>query len=374
MKRKPPKLTKSGKGSTDKETLTSLNIPELNYHLEAKKLKKIRDYLDAFKREQVDGWMHTNFNLHLVSTFRSSSDKPNFQNIPKRDKVAMRATRQALYPRKGHQLLEVDYGQLEVRISTCVNKDPQLIHDILKGDMHADMCKEIFQIKNFDNNNKDHHYLRAATKNGFVFPEFYGDYFKNCAEALACQWGELPKTRWKAGQGVEFEGKHLSDHLIAQGFTTLDKFTLHLKKIEEDFWGKRYKVYARWKEKHWRQYQKDGYIEMLTGFRCQGVMSKNDVSNYVIQGPAFHCLLWSFIRLDEFIREYKLNSRIIGQVHDSIVFDVHPDEREELIKLVRDVTTVLLPKAWDWIQIPLDVDFEICGVDESWAEKRKLEV
>ena len=78
--------TESGQGSTDKDTLTQLNIPALNLMLEIRKIKKIRDtYLDAFAREQVDGYVHPVFNLHLVRTYRSSSDSPNFQNIPKRD-------------------------------------------------------------------------------------------------------------------------------------------------------------------------------------------------------------------------------------------------------------------------------------------------
>lgn len=369
----PPSLTASGKGSTNKESLLALNIPELNIHLEAKKLKKIRDYLEGFRREQVNGWMHPNFNLHLVTTFRSSSDKPNFQNIPKRDKLAMQTTRKVLYPRPGHQLLEVDYSGLEVRIAACYHKDPVMLKYIRTGyDMHADMASQIFKIPNFDKHKPEHGYLRGATKNGFVFPEFYGDYYKNCAESMACQWGELPKGRWKEGQGVAFEGGHLSDHMIASGFKSLDSFTKHLKIIEDDFWGKRFKVYARWKEQHWRQYQKTGYVDLLTGFRCKGVMGKNDAINYPIQGSAFHCLLWSFIQADDFLLREGWDSRIIGQVHDSIVLDIHPDEREKLVQRIIQITTVDLPAAWKWINVPLDVDFEICPVDASWASKEEM--
>jgi DNA polymerase-1 len=375
-KRKPPKLTGTGRGSTDKESLLALNIPELNMILESKKLKKIRDYIEGFDREQVDGWLHPSFNLHLVRTFRSSSDRPNFQNIPKRDKQAMRITRSALYPRHGHQLLEVDYGALEVRIAACYHKDPTMLKYIKTGyDMHADMAQQLFKFKHFDKHKKELGYLRSATKNGFVFPQFYGDYFRNCAEAMACTWGELPKTgKWKPGQGVPVEaGKSLSDHFISVDIKDLAAFTNHVEAVEKEFWGKRFKIYAQWKEKHWHEYQKNGYVDLLTGFRCKGLMGKNDAINYPIQGAAFHCLLWSLIKLDELIIKYGLRSRIIGQIHDAIVFDVYPPELDELIKLVRDVTTVMLPKAWDWINVPLDVDFEICDVDASWADKKELE-
>ena len=99
-KRKPKKLTASGQGSTDEEALKQLGMEELDGLLRVRKLKKVRDtYLDAFEREQVNGVIHPFFNLHLVKTYRSSSDSPNFQNIPKRDKEAMQIVRKAIYPR-----------------------------------------------------------------------------------------------------------------------------------------------------------------------------------------------------------------------------------------------------------------------------------
>jgi DNA polymerase-1 len=376
LKRKPPKLTDSGRGSVDKESLQALNIPALDYILEGKKLKKIRDYLEGFEREQVNGWLHPNFNLHLVTTFRSSSDKPNFQNIPKRDKQAMEITRRALYPRQGHQLLEVDYGALEVRIAACYHKDPTMVKYLKEGfDLHTDMTKQIFKINEYDSSIPGHTHLRGAVKNGFVFPEFYGDYWRNCAEYMACNWGELPSGRkWKAGDGVQVYDKiSLADHFSSKlEINNLKGFEEHVKKIEEDFWGRRFKVYARWKEIWWRQYQKNGYVDMLTGFRCQGVMSRNDAINYPVQGAAFHCLLWSFIELDKFLRWNGYQSRIIGQIHDAIVLDVYPPELEELVQVIKNITTVQLPQIWEWIIVPLEVDFEICDVDASWADKKKL--
>src|ERR1035437_2673800 len=69
---KPDHLTESGLGATDEDALTQLDIPELNNIVEIKKLKKVRDtYLDAFMREQVDGYIHADFNLHLVTSYRS---------------------------------------------------------------------------------------------------------------------------------------------------------------------------------------------------------------------------------------------------------------------------------------------------------------
>ena len=372
------KETASGQGATDDEALRQMNIPELNDLLDIRKCKKIRDtYLDAFHREQVNGYIHPFFNLHLVQTFRSSSDSPNFQNIPKRDEEAMQIVRKALFPRPGHQLLEVDYSGIEVRIAACYHKDETMLKYITDPttDMHADMAKQIFVIDKFDKSNPYHYTLRQAAKNGFVFPQFYGDYYKNCANNMAITWGKLPQSgKWQGNQGIPLDDGpfHLSDHLKCKGIDSLVAFENHVKKIEGDFWGRRFPQYASWKEFWWKTYQKYGYLDMYTGFRCSGVISKNASINYPVQGSAFHCLLWSFIQLEKQLKEKGYASRLIGQIHDAIILDVEPSELESLKKLIHSITVDQLMEHWKWIIVPMEVDMEICPVDGSWADKSKL--
>jgi DNA polymerase I-like protein with 3'-5' exonuclease and polymerase domains len=371
---RPPRETPTGQGATDKDSLQQMNIPEINDLLYIRKLKKIRDtYLDGFMREQIDGYIHPSFNLHLVRTFRSSASDPNVQNIPKRDDEAMTICRKALFPRPGHQLLEIDYSGLEVRIAACYHKDPTMLRYINNpaSDMHRDMAEIIFKIK-FDKTVEGHSILRSATKNGFVFPEFYGDYYKNCAESLACGWGKLPHGRWSAGEGIVLGDTNLAEHMISKGFTSLNKFTDHVRRIEDDFWMNRFKVYATWKERWYNAYKRRGYIDMLTGFRCSGVMSRNDCINYPIQGAAFHCLLWSFVELDRIMREAKWDTRLVGQIHDSILMDVNPTELSYVTEIARKITCEALPKNWSWIIVPLDVEMELSPVDKSWADKEIL--
>jgi len=370
-KLKPPSTTESGQGSTDEEALKVLNIPELEMLLDIRKYKKIQEVLLGLEREQVDGVIHPFFNLHNVRTFRSSSDSPNFQNIPKRDKEMMTIIRKALKPRPGNQLMEVDYSGIEVRIAACYHKDKTMLSYINDptSDMHGDMAKQIFCINRFDKHLPAHKTLRQAAKNGFVFPQFYGDYYKNCAVSMACRWGGLPEGKWSAGQGILMDDGNLSDHLIRAGFRSLDQFTEHIKRIEADFWGTRFVGYARWKEKWWSRYQEQGYIDLLTGFRCSGIMTRNDVTNYPIQGSAFHCLLWSFTELDRIMRTERWNTCLVGQIHDAMLLDVNPAEMERVTKVVQRVTCDDLTKAWPWIIVPLEVDTEICPVDGSWADK-----
>ena len=367
------KRTATEKGSTDNDALSQMNIPELDILIRAQKLKKVRDtYLEAFAKEQVNGVIHPFFNLHLPRSFRSSSNSPNFQNVPIRDEESKLLTRKALFPRKGHQFLELDYSGLEVRIAACYHKDPNMLKYIRDGyDFHADMTKEIFMINGFDKSIPEHKVLRDATKNGFVFPEFYGSYYKNCAIGLACEWGKLGQGKWREGEGISMPEGTLADHFINNNITSLKKFENHLREIEKSFWEDRFSHYARWKERWWNLYKKKGYVDLFTGFRCSGVMGKNDVINYPIQGAAFHCLLWSFIQLNKIFKEGKWKSRLIGQIHDSILIDLHPSELKRAIKLIKRVTCVDLKEAWSWINVPLDVDIELSPIDGSWADKEK---
>jgi len=372
---KAPKTTKSGEGSTDVDSLEQLKLPELEKLLQVRKLKKVRDtYLDAFYRESVDGVMHPFFNLHTVKTFRSSSSNPNFQNIPKRDEEAMKIIRNAIFPRKGHQLLEIDFSGLEVCIAACYHKDPVMLKYINDPttDMHSDMASQIFKVQSFNKNEPTHGVLRQAAKNGFVFPQFYGYYYKNCAENMAVKWGQLPQTKWKPGQGVPFEKEHLSDHLIKVGFPSYNSFLDYIQVIEKDFWTKRFRVYAKWKEQWYEKYKKNGYVDLLTGFRCSGIMSKNDVTNYPVQGAAFHCLLWSLIEATDALTE--MDTKVIGQIHDSMILDVNPSELSSVITLLKYITCEALPKQFSWINVPLNVDAELCPVDASWAKKEKYKI
>ena len=334
------------------------------------KIEWLNEYVDVY---DIETEKYHNFFANEICV-HNSSNSPNLQNVPKRDEETMQMVRGALYPRLNHQLLEIDFRALEVSISCCYNKDPNLIKYIKDPttDMHTDMAVQIFKLDKYDK--EKHNILRQAAKNGFVFPEFYGDYFGNCAENMACGWGKLSKGRWKANEGIEFDGMFLSDHLISNGIASLKQFEKHVEKIEDDFWGNRFEDYARWKDRWWNTYRKYGYFDLLTGFRCSGVMAKNEVINMPVQGSAFHCLLWSFIQMDKVITENKLDSRLIGQIHDSLLFDILPDELPVILKHVYQITCIDLLKAWDWIIVPLGIEAEIAPVNASWAEKVKIDV
>lgn len=370
MKIKPIKTTKSEEGATDEEALSKLDVPGLDLILTIRKLTKVKNtYLEAFVREQYNGFIHPSFNLNNVRTYRSSSDGPNFQNIPKRDKEAMKICRRAILPRPGHMLIEADFSALEVSISECYHKDPNMMNYLLdpKSDMHKDMAKQIYKLDELDKSLPAHAVLRQGAKNGFVFPQFYGDYYGNNAYSLA-EWAKLPQGKWKDGMGLELpEGIHISTHLRQKGIKDFDQFTEHMKGVEDDFWNRRFKEYGRWREKSIREYRKRGWLKLHTGFTCSGLMRRNEIVNYPIQGSAFHCLLFTFIELDKFARREKWNSKLIGQIHDSILVDVDPNELGRVKEVLQIIVKETLPKAWKWIIIPLSIDVDEYGVDSPWV-------
>lgn len=303
----------------------------------------------------------------------NSSERINFQNIPKRDKDAMKATRRAIFPSKGNQLMESDFSSMEVRLSCAYNNDPVLKKYVTNpdSDMHGDMAEQIFFIKKLDTSIPGHKILRQAAKNGFIFPQFYGDYYVNCAENAGHKWGKLPKGRWKVTDGIELEnGITLAEHLIDHGIKNYSDFEDHMKTIEKDFWGRRFRVYQEWKDKWWEDYQQKGYIDLLTGFRRTGIMTKNECINTPIQGTAFHCLLWSFIEIDRISQQEKWKTRLIGQIHDSMVFDVYPDELEHVKKVIYQVSCINIREHWKWINVPLNIDIELYPVNGPWDEKK----
>lgn len=374
MKIPKTKTTGKGKGATDEEALSQLDVPELQWMLQIRKLRKIRDtYLDAFYREQVDGYMHPFFSLHTVRTFRSSSSNPNFQNIPKRDQESMQICRRAIFPRPDHQLLAMDFSGIEVRIACCYTEDDKLIYDTLHGDMHKDMAIELYLLDELDKHHAGEKNLRQGGKNGFVFPQFYGDYHGNCAPNLL-EWAKRSYLK---------DDTPALEHLEKKKLIKLDKqgqiknstaFLEHVKKIEDDFWNQRYKKYTKWKKKTWETYQKTGAIKLLTGFTYKGVATKNELLNAPIQGSAFHCLLWTFIQVDKKMRVEGWNSALCGQIHDEMLVDTDPKELMKVCATTQHIVRNELMKAWSWIIVPMEIEADLCPVNGSWADKQSYEL
>ena len=367
--------TEGGRHKADSEALEYLNIPFIDKYLQCEKLKKAHNtYLVNIMRETVDGVMHPNFNLHLARTYRGQSDHPNFTNIPVRDPLIKKLVRRSLIPRPGHCFVDLDFKGSEVCAASWYHKDPvmlEYIHDLTK-DMHGDMARQIYMLPKKLLTSE----IRYCGKNKFVFPQFYGDWWMSCAAQL---WRSIDTMNLKTAKGMP-----LKKWLEKQGIMCLgtgdpkdinpESFEAHLKEVEEDFWYNRFNVYREWKEQWWNDYQDDGYFKMLTGFEVSGYINRKNCINYPIQGTAFHCLLWSLIRISKLLKKYKMKTKLVGQIHDDAVSDVPEKELENYIEIAMDVITRQLRKHWPWIITPMRVEVEVTPVDGSWYMKKAYDV
>ena len=363
---KPSLYTAKDKPSVKETALEAVGAPIAQDVVLLRRLRKMKNtYLKNLIGEAIDGFMYPFFHLNTTITYRSSSSDPNFHNFPKRIPELSRLIRRAIIPRKGRRIVEVDYSGLEVAIGGCYHMDPTMLNYIKTnpGRMHFDMAMECFLLEGEDVSDD----ARYATKNGYVFPEFYGDYFKDCARNL---WDNIHKLNLKTLS----TGIPLIEHLESKGIKDYRAFEKHIERVEDNFWNKRFPVYKRWKEDWLDDYNDKGYIDTLTGFRCGGYMKKNEVINYPVQGSAFHCLLWSLIRLQKELEEGPWQSLIIGQIHDSIVLDVVDIELQDLLSLISRIMTKEIVEAWPWIIVPLRIDAEAGPVDGSWYEKEKMKI
>ena len=314
-----------------------------------------------------------NFIANEICVHNSSSN-PNFQNIPTRDPEIGKIVRNAIRARDGHCIIEIDYGGIEVKGAHWYHADPVMAKYLLdpESDMHGDMAQMIFKLDSFDKKVDGEKTLRKGSKNGFVFPQFYGDYYKNNAVSL-WNWAGLTGKTVGKNKGVQIkDGVFISENLKNHGIKNYKQFENHLKAVEEDFWVRRFKVNNNWKKRQINWYHKHGYVSCLSGFICQGVMRDNAVTNYPIQSVSFHCLLWALIHVNKKLKRKKMKAKLIGQIHDSIIADVPAEEVDDFIDICKRIMCHKLKNHWDFITTPLEIEIDKTPVGGTWFEKETI--
>ena len=376
--------TPSGRPSGKDTNLLEVDLPFVNnYRMLAKYKKAKGTFLEGIKHFTTEDkrgfWvLHPNFNLNIAASFRSSSNDPNFQNFPSRNEEMANLVRSSFIPRENHVLIESDFGGVEVGVAYCYNHDKKLAYDYIEGDMHRDMAMKLFFLEK-DQVSK---HARYTSKNQFVFPNFYGSYWYDCARHM---WDSIGKMNLQTVSGTP-----MMDHLREQGVKCLGEvgknedpkrgtFQYHVKKVEDYLWNERYTTYTAWKKSTWESYQHRGYTKLLSGFVCTRdsdglLMNRKQVINYQIQGAAFHCLLWCLIEMNKWLRKNKMRSMIVSQIHDSIIGDVHKDEVPEYVAKMKELMTKSLMQSWKWVIIPLKVEMEACPLGGNWFQKKVIKI
>lgn len=366
----------------DAEALGTVDLPAVRRYLgmEGKK-KLLNTFLKGLQRETVDGYFHPIFNLHTARTFRSSSGRDkdderssrdlNFQNLPIRSEELGNAIRRCFIPREGCVLVEADFGALEFRICAAVWNDPKMMAYASdpKKDIHRDTAANLFLCKNEQVSKQ---YLRYCAKNQFVFPILYGSYYVNCARKT---WDYLKKHQatmadgscvfaWLTSQGVKELGDCNPRETPRKG-----TFEREVKRVE-DFFNEEFSVWSSNRDKLIADYQETGSFKLVTGFEIKGIYGRTEVLNFIIQGPGFHCLLWSLTQVHRWLLENRMKCRIVGQVHDCLLLDCPVNELQDVLYKINNVMTVELPAAWKWISVPLAVEVDVTPENGDWSQKK----
>lgn len=328
------KKTKTGQYKTDEEVLSALapKAPIAQAVLDYRQAQKLKStYVDALPTmiNSKTGRVHTSYNQAVAATGRLSSNNPNLQNIPIRTELG-REVRKAFIPRgPEYTLLSADYSQIELRIITAISGDAAMREAFVQGhDIHAATAAKVYNVP-LEEVTSD---LRRNAKT-VNFGIIYGISAFGLSQRL----------------GI---GRSEAAQLIEQYFATYPRIKAYMTEIVDS---------AREK----------GYVETLLGRRryirdihsanatVRGFAERNAI-NAPIQGTAADMIKLAMIRIHAEMRQRKLKSRMILQVHDELVFDAHLDELEELKQLVEDGMKNALP-----MDVPVLVEM---GTGNNWLE------
>jgi DNA polymerase-1 len=305
-----PKPMKYGKGkvvSTAQDVLEDLAehhaVPALV--LEYRQLAKLKStYIDSLPQlTDAMGRIHTTFNQVGTATGRLSSTNPNLQNIPIRTALG-REIRAAFIPAPGNVLMSADYSQIELRLMAHFSQDPLLLDAYRTGkDIHALTASEVFGV--------DMATMDKETR----------------ARAKAVNFGIV--------YGISPFG------LAAQ--LNIDQKTA--KTYIETYFD-RYKGVQRFIKETLESVRRDQSVKTYFGRirPIPDIQSRNPnmrgfaertAINTPLQGTAADLIKLAMLRIDQLIRDRKLKSQMTLQVHDELLFDVVPEEVEELQLLVK---------------------------------------
>ena len=327
------KKTKTGQYSTSEEVLESLRDkhPIVEKILQHRALKKLLStYVEALPKliHPQTGHIHTSFNQAVTATGRLSSSNPNLQNIPVRGEDG-REIRRAFVPEEGEVFFSADYSQIELRIMAHLSEDEHMVADFNSGlDIHAATAARIFH-KPVEEVDRDER-RKAKTAN---FGIIYGISAFGLSERMGVSRGEAKE-------------------LIENYFATYPKVREYMNESIE-------------------RAKQTGYITTQFGRRryladinagnatVRGYAERNAV-NAPIQGTAADIIKLAMVAIDRRLREEKLQTRMILQVHDELNFSVPPTELEQ----VRHLVVEEMERAFQ-MRVPLVAE---CGEGTNWLE------
>lgn len=326
------KKTKTGQYATGEDILAKLATE----HEIAKKILDFREneklrstYVDALPRmiSRFDGRVHTDYRQAVAATGRLSSNNPNLQNIPIRTGKGKKIREAFVARDKEHLILSADYSQIELRLAAAFAKDATMLEAFKNGrDIHTTTASKVFKV---DINEVTPDMRRKAKEVNFGI--LYGSTAFGLSQNI-----RISKT----------EATEIIDSYFKEFFS--------IKKYMDDSIN-----FAREHE----------YVETLLGRRryLRDINSKNQTTrgfaernaiNAPIQGSAADIIKLAMLNIQQWMKQEKLKSKMIMQVHDELVFDAHKQE----VDILKEQVPLLMKTA---VQLEVTLDAEVAAA-ENW--------
>ncbi len=328
------KKTRTGQYSTSEDILLKLAEEHeiARKVLEYREYEKLRStYVDALPEmvSPADGRVHTDYQQARAATGRLSSNNPNLQNIPIRTEKG-RQIRGAFIPRsKDFLFMSADYSQIELRIAAAFSKDQTMIEAFRsKRDIHTTTAAKVFKVA-LDKVTPD---MRRKAKE-VNFGILYGSTAFGLAQNLRIsktEASEIIDSYFKEFPGIK---RYMDDSI---------NFAREKEYVET--------ILGR------RRYLRDINSRNIT---TRGFAERNAI-NAPIQGSAADIIKIAMVNIHRWLQKEKLKSRMIMQVHDELIFDLHKDEEA----IVKPRVQELMKHAVN-IEVPMEVEV---GVGKNWLE------
>ena len=328
------KKTKTGQYATGEDVLQKLSHkhPIIQMILDYRSLTKLKStYLDALPAlvNSKDGLIHTSYNQAVTATGRLSSNNPNLQNIPVRTEKG-REIRHAFVPRsEAYTLLAADYSQIELRIIAHLSQDPAMVADFNLGhDIHAATAAKVFHVP-MDQVTKEQRSRAKAVNFGII----YGMSAFGLAERM-----ELSRS-----EAADIIRKYFEEYAGIKEYMNRSIALAREHGYAETILGR-------------RRYLRDinSANSVVRGF------AERNAINAPIQGSSADMIKIAMIGIHQELERLKMQSKMILQVHDELVFDAHLDELNELKAIVQNKMVNALP-----LTVPVVVEM---NTGNNWLE------
>jgi DNA polymerase-1 len=326
-----------GHASTDQETLEKLaraGEPLPQKLLEQRKIAKLKstyvDALPALVNEQT-GRVHASFNQTVTSTGRLSSSDPNLQNIPIRTEQGGQI-RQAFVPEAGWELLAADYSQIELRLLAHYCGDEALQRAFAEDrDIHAQVAGQVFGVAEKDITAD----MRRMAKT-INFGVIYG----------ISPFGLAARLEISKEEGASFIDAYFARYPRVLAYQEHLLEECRRQGCVRTILGRRRAIAG---------------IRPRTSYKARNQPEREAV-NMQIQGSAADLIKVAMVNIHRRLKKEKRRGRLLLQIHDELVFEMPPEEREAMVRLVHDeMTTALGPQ----LRVPLKVDI---GVGPNWLD------